>query len=244
MRSFHYSLAIISQVFNFCFGEETFFGPNPVAIYKKGRRKQLAFDNKKQRFLNEVEAAELLNTIKTRSTTLYNVCLVSLYAGLRASEIFRLRWADVDLENGSLFIKDTKTDENRIVPLHEKLIAMFREIGPGDKTALVFTGKGGKALSEVSRTFDRCVDELKLNEGIEDRRQKLTFHNLRHTFASWLLRKNVKLFAVKELLGHTTMRMTERYSHIEGKEMKKAVGRINNIDDMGVVIPLRPAANG
>jgi integrase len=121
---------------------------------------------------------------------------------------------------------------------------MFREVGQGYKTALVFTGKGGKHLSEVSRTFDRCVDELKLNEGIENRRQKLTFHNLRHTFASWLLDKNVKLFTVGKLLGHTTMRMTERYSHLKDGEMKKVVEKINNIEDMGKVIPLRPVVNG
>lgn len=146
IRSFLYVLAIISQLFNLCIGKETFSGSNPVAIYKKARRKQLAFDNKKQRFLSEFEAAELLDTIKARSLTLYYVCMTSLYAGLRASEIFRLRWADVDLSNGFLFIKDTKAGPSRNVPLHDKLAAMFLEIDPGDKTALVFTGKGGKLL--------------------------------------------------------------------------------------------------
>jgi len=243
IRSFLYVLAIISQVFNLCIGKETYSGTNPVSIYKKARRKQLTFDNKKQRFLNDAEAAELMNTIKARSLTLYHVCMVSLYAGLRASEIFRLRWADVDLVNGFLFIKETKAGPSRNVPLHEKLIAIFREIVPSDKTALVFTGKNGKPLSEVSRTFDRCVDELKLNEGIDDRRQKLTFHNLRHSCASWLVMQGVDLYTVGKLLGHTTSRMTEKYSHLSEEHMKQAIGKIGRKRDMDKVIPFQPAEN-
>lgn len=69
--------------------------------------------------MSETEADILLKTIKARSLTLYHVCMVSLYAGLRGSEIFRLSWADVDLDNGFLFIKDTKAGPSRSVPLHE-----------------------------------------------------------------------------------------------------------------------------
>ncbi len=87
------------------------------------------------------------------------------------------------------------------------------------------------------------MDELKLNEGIDDRRQKLTFHNLRHSCASWLVMQGVDLYTVGKLLGHTTTRMTERYSHLSEEHMKQAIAKIGKAEPMGKVIPLRLAAN-
>lgn len=90
------------------------------------------------------------------------------------------------------------------------------------------------------------MDELKLNEGIDDRRQKLTFHNLRHSCASWLVMQGVDLYTVGKLLGHTTTRMTKRYSHLSAEHMKQAIEKIGRKGegDMGKVIPLRPVVNG
>jgi len=61
-----------------------------------------------------------------------------------------------------------------------------------------------------------------LNEGITDRRDKLTFHSLRHTYASLLVQAGVDIYHVKELLGHSSIALTERYSHLSESTFKQA----------------------
>ena len=93
---------------------------------------------------------------------------------------------------------------------------------------LVFPGRDGVRIIQISDSFGRAVDKLKLNEGVTDRRQRLTFHLLRHSFASWLAMGGVDLYHVKELLGHSDLKLTERYSHLSESVLKAAIMRIQN----------------
>jgi site-specific recombinase XerD len=96
-------------------------------------------------------------------------------------------------------------------------------------TSLVFLGRDGAKILRISKSFERAVDELKFNEGVADRRQRVTFHTLRHTFASWLAMDGINPFHLKELLGHSDLKLTERYSHLSESTLKKAALRIQNI---------------
>ena len=104
-------------------------------------------------------------------------------------------------------------------------------------TAYIFPASNGKQRRWVSDTFARTVDELGLNDTgefvtnedgervpikIEDARQRVVFHSLRHTFASWLVQKGTPLYTVAELMGHTTLEMTRRYSHLAPDSLRKA----------------------
>ena len=91
----------------------------------------------------------------------------------------------------------------------------------------VFQSKNGSKIEHVSRTFERAVRALGLNNGITDRRQKVVFHSLRHTFASRLVQKRVSLYEVKELLGHSDIAMTQRYSHLADETLREAVSKLN-----------------
>ena len=68
--------------------------------------------------------------------------------------------------------------------------------------------------------FKRVVKEFGPNAGIEDRRQRVCFHSLRHTHASWLVQAGTDLFTVQKQLGHTTATMTQRYSHLQENHFK------------------------
>ena len=70
--------------------------------------------------------------------------------------------------------------------------------------------------------------ELELNEGVSNRRDEVVFHTLRHTYASWLVQQGVDLYVVKDRLGHSTMAMTERYSHLAPEHSKQTVDVIEN----------------
>jgi len=69
----------------------------------------------------------------------------------------------------------------------------------------------------------------RFNNGVTDPRQKVTFHTLRHTFASWLAMQGTPILTIKELLGHQSLAMTERYSHLSPDQKKDAVNGIEAI---------------
>ena len=91
------------------------------------------------------------------------------------------------------------------------------------KADLVFKNRNGKRIREISDAFERAVEKLKFNKGIKDRREKVTAHTLRHTFASWQAMRGVPLPTLQKLLGHQSIEMTMRYSHLLPDVERKAV---------------------
>ena len=112
----------------------------------------------------------------------------------------------------------------------------------------VFKNNKGEKVKYVSHTFDRTIKKLGLNDGITDPRHKLTFHSLRHSFASQLVETGPPLSVVKELLGHSTLKMTERYSHVGPGLARRAIQNLHNAAKasrtQGKVIPFERAAGG
>jgi site-specific recombinase XerD len=88
---------------------------------------------------------------------------------------------------------------------------------------LVFPTTKVTRIERISKTFNRVVEELGLNEGITDTRYKVVWHSLRHTYASWLVQSGVSLYTVQKMLGHSRINMTERYSHLHQENMQDAV---------------------
>ena len=110
----------------------------------------------------------------------------------------------------------------------QEIKAMLQKLpqkGPGD---FVFADRIGNKILDPSNAFMRAVNELKLNEGVTDRRLKVTFHTLRHTYASWLVQQGVDLYTVKELMGHSSLAVTERYSHLRKENLTNAVKRFED----------------
>jgi integrase len=107
-RSIEYTLAIIRQVFNYARRNDLFMGDNPVSKVKIPRT-----DNRRVRFLTHEEANLLLAKLIEKSKQVHDIALMSLHTGARAGEIFSLTWGCVDLEAGTMLLKDTKNTLSR-----------------------------------------------------------------------------------------------------------------------------------
>jgi integrase len=224
-RTIRYALAVIRQVFNYAKFSMTYAGPSPIENVKFPQA-----DNKRRRFLTHEEAKSLLKEIKSRSHQLYEISLISLETGARADEIFSLKWRDVDIHLGQLILWDTKNKNTRTGYMTKAIKELFQRKTRGEKTDFVFVARGGGKIKDTSNAFDKAVNELGLNDGVADRRMKVVFHTLRHTYASWLVQSGENLYTVKELMGHSTLAMTERYSHLSKGTLQDAVKKIDEID--------------
>ena len=226
-------LADISQVWNTAASHGLVGGESPVRRVKKPRQ-----DNRRMRFLTQEEARRLLEALRERSLDVHDEALMALFCGLRAGEIYNLIWGDVDLGSGTIHIRDTKNKRDRHAFISQEVRTMLeRRFSGQTKNRFIFPSSQWKQRHWVSDTFSRTVDELGLNDTgemttdkngkqvpvkIQDRRQSFVFHSLRHTFASWLVQKGTPLYTVAELMGHTTLEMTKRYSHLAPDSLRKA----------------------
>jgi integrase len=229
-RSICYAFDVIRQVFNFGKNNGLIGIPSPTKGIKKPQK-----DNKRYRHLSPEEAGILLNTLKNRSQSLYEIALISLHCGLRAGEIFSLKWSDVDLNQGRLILRDTKGGTNRFPLMTSAVKEIFSNKSKGLNGELVFPDRKGRKRWAISNRFAIIVDELGFNEGIEDNRNKLVFHTLRHTYASWLVQEGVSIYEVSKLLGHSTITMTERYSHLSPKTGEKSLRILEAISERGKI---------
>ncbi len=222
-RSIQYALAVFRQVWNHARLSGHVAGDSPTLSVKIAK-----VDNKRLRFLNRDEADRLLESLRINSQQVHNMALLSLYTGMRAGEIFSLIWSRVDMARGQIQIVDTKSNRNRVAYMTSEVKTMFARLyGKGqDPSALVFPdAKGGRIVS-ISKTFNKAVKALGFNNGIEDPRQRVVFHSLRHTFASWLVETGTELYTVRELMGHASITLTERYSHLSENTLKTAIKRL------------------
>ena len=148
--------------------------------------------------------------------------LLSLHTGLRRGELFSLTWSDVDLANADLTIRGTnaKSGRTRHLPLtdmaHEVLSNWPRNSEAPD--GLVFPGRAGRPFDNVHKAWRATLEAA----GIE----RFRWHDLRHSFASWLVMSGVDLSTVRELLGHADYHMTLRYAHLAPAHKADAVARL------------------
>ncbi|MGD0663760.1 MAG: site-specific integrase [Syntrophorhabdales bacterium] len=213
-----YALAVVRQLFHFAADHGLYDGQEPTRKVKKPTS-----DNKRTRFLSKEEAQLVLDALQGRSVEAHNMALFSLHTGARLGEITALRWGDVNFQTRALTFRDTKNKDSRHARMTQAVFEMLFSLQRGRADALVFPGRGGKQKAGVSCTFNRVVDSLGLNTGIADRRQRVCFHSLRHTFASWMLEAGASIYTVSKLLGHKTIVMTERYGHVSDGTLQDAV---------------------
>jgi len=203
--------AVLSKIYNCAIAWGYYGGENPVRAVKR-----FPESPGRVRFLSAEEAGKL---IEHAPRHLCPVVVSALHTGGRLSEILGLRWDDVDLERGVLYFdqRNTKSGKQREVPVDIDLRAVLQErrrvraIG-GDARDFVFT-RHGKRLRDVRTAFEKARRRAGLGADV-------TFHTLRHTFASWYAINGGDLYRLQKYLGHSTIALTQRYAHLSPEYIK------------------------
>ena len=152
------------------------------------------------------------------------ILLCAYMTGMRRSEISRLEWKDVDLEVGYIFVRGTKNNEDRAVPINETLKNVLRQLNESKKIGRVFTTQRGEPYKYID-AFKRAWQTALRRSGVD----KCRFHDLRHTFTSNLIvGQKLDLITVSELTGHKDLAMLKRYGHTREEYKKEAVNKLGS----------------
>ena len=227
-------LVLVRQMFNKATAWGKFAGDNPFKNATLNNRKLLEVpDNRRIRFLQPEEANSLLNELANKSPQVHDMALLSLDTGMRRGEVFSLTWQDIDFKNDIIQIRDTKSNRNRQAFMTKQVKAMLKTRGKsGGGVGYIFQSKNGGGIHYVYKVFDRTVEALGFNKGLKDTRDRVVFHTLRHTFASWLALNGTPLLAIKELGGWQSLDMVERYAHLVPDQKREAIKKLERQKDL------------
>ena len=217
-------LVLIRQVFNKALIWGMYQGGNPV----KGV-KMPTIQNERTRFLTREEAERLLKALSEMTRPdLHDMALLSLHTGMRAGEIFKLKSNDLDFNNELIKIIDPKNKKTRHAYMTKTVREMLLKRKPEAPENFVFPDRNGKKIVSISQSFPKIIKKLGFNKNVIDDREMVTFHSLRHTFASWLAMQGESLITIRDLLGHKTTAMTERYAHLIPDHKRRAAVLLEN----------------
>ncbi len=163
----------------------------------------------RDRYLEDDERSRLLDACRNSSNTLlYPIVIVALITGARRGEILSLTWDNVDLDRQRVTFRDTKNGEIRVVPLVGPALDEMWKLSEARRldTRFCFPSNDGRKPAHFREAWSRAVKKAE----IED----FTFHDLRHSCASYLIMNGASLAEVATVLGHKTIQMTMRYAHL------------------------------
>ena len=202
-------MAILKTMFNIAI-TWGYTKDNPVRRVKFFSEK----DNLKERILTEEEEDRLF---EASSEHLKPILVVALNSGMRRGEILNLKWENIDFQAKEILVENTKSGRPRTIDINSHLLNELVKLKneAQDSQNVFLNSKTGKPYKKLQTSFSGA----RRRAGIKN----LRFHDLRHTFASRLVERGVDLIRVKELLGHSSVKITERYTHSNQEGRKKAV---------------------
>lgn len=211
-------LAALSAAINWCVVEMEWKLPNPV----KGRT--LKEPESRVRWITRAEVDALCRVARKQrfGVMLEDFIRLAVNTGCRKEEMLGLEWRRVDFANRLIYLdgEHTKAAKRRSIPLNESALAALKSRMASraehcPNTPWVFTRKNGAKVVDLGLGFNRACER----SGISD----FTIHDLRHTCAAWLASAGVPLIEIRDLLGHSTIQMTEKYAHLAPARVRDAV---------------------
>lgn len=209
-------LASLSKAFSEAVREWHWIAENPLRRVSKEPE-----PTGRVRYLNDKERDALLKACrKSALKELELLALLALTTGMRRGEILGLRWPDVDLKRRQAVLHKTKNRERRAVPLVPQVANMLQERAKVRRldTDLVFAQPAGDIPIDPTHWFEKAVADAKLKD--------FRFHDLRHTAASYLAMSGATSAEIAAVLGHKTLQMVKRYTHLSDVHTGAVVERM------------------
>lgn len=213
-------LSTLSVVFTAAWREWGWAARNPardVRRYKEPRGRV--------RFLSDDERRRLLAACETSYCPyIYLIVVLALSTGMRKGEIRHIRWPDTDLDQGAIVLQKTKNGERRRVAVRGLALELLRKHAKVRRIDTDFLFPGARSARK-DRPFDitKSWEDARRRAGIEDFR----FHDTRHSAASYLAMNGATPLEIAEVLGHKSLDMVKRYSHLAESHVAGVVERMN-----------------
>lgn len=184
-------------------------GKNPV------KKVPMLNEPERQRYLTESETWRLLEVLRAFPYRAEAQAIeLLLITGARLNEILRARWEYVDFANSSLLVPLSKSGKPRLIALGSDAVALLKQLDSRGKSDWLFPLSADRPLYGLQHRWKKIRKEA----GMPD----LRLHDLRHSYASYLVNNGVSLYVVQELLGHSHPRTTQRYAHLQRSTLTHA----------------------
>ena len=182
----------------------------------------LNVDNKRERFLSEEEVHRLYNAVLASDNPMLKYIVpMLLLTGARKREVLDARWEDFDIDNRLWRIPITKAGRPRTVPISDGVMSLLGTVPRIAGSNYVFPNPDtGEPFVSVYYAWETA----RKRAGLKDVRM----HDLRHSFASILINSGRSLYEVQHLLGHTQVKTTERYAHLQQETLMTAANVVAN----------------
>lgn len=203
-------LSTLSHAFSIAVKELGWLRENPVFKIKKPQAAR-----GRMRFLSLEEKDRLLVACKeSQSSDLYLIVVLAICTGMRKGEILNLKWKNIDLEKGIIWLQETKNGEQRLVPLAEIPLSLLKaSFSNQSQDCLVFPSR--KNLNkpiDIRKAWKNALKKANISDCV--------FHTLRHTAASYLAMGQSSLIEIAAILGHKTLQTTKRYAHLSDQHLQ------------------------
>lgn len=174
------------------------------------------------RFLSDEEREALMKACKgSESALLYPAVVLAISTGMRQGEMMALKWKDVDLIRGRATLHETKNGEVRVVPIAGHALDLLQGLAKVRRldSQYIFPSKDGAAPIDLRSAWRVAVKRAKLVD--------FHWHDLRHTTGSYLAMNGASLLEIAAVLGHRTLAMVQRYSHLSEAHTTAVVEKMN-----------------
>jgi integrase len=172
------------------------------------------------RFLSDDERARLLEACRRAPwPKLYALVLLAITTGARRGELEALTWGDVDLVRAVARVRVSKNGQPRTLPLVPATVAALQALKPGEPERLVFSSaRRPRKAFRMFKAWHAALDAAAISD--------FRFHDLRHSCASYLAQSGASILEIGDVLGHKTLRMTQRYAHLTVQTKAALVNRV------------------